>query len=106
MVILSMMLSSCSPKKEPTATPKPAAATEAPAQPTEKPKEEPAEKIELTLEMSIYVEAPHKKAFDMLEDRYEELNPNVDIVLYGAPYAEFWDKLTTEIVAGTEVCIV
>lgn len=101
MVVVSVLLSGCG-TKEPTATPKPAAATEAPAKATEKPKE----KVEISLEMSIYVEAPHKKAFDMLEDRYEELNPNVDIVLYGPPYAEFWDKLTTEIVAGTEACIV
>jgi len=60
----------------------------------------------LSLEMSIYVEAPHKKAFDMLKKRYEELNPNVEIMLYGAPYAEFWDKLTTEITANTEANIV
>lgn len=103
MVILSLLLPGCAPKEEPTATPKPAEAT--PAEATKAPAQ-PEEKIELTVEMSIYVEAPHKKAFDMLEERYEELNPNVDIVLYGPPYDEFWDKLTTEIVAGTEACIV
>jgi ABC-type glycerol-3-phosphate transport system substrate-binding protein len=65
-----------------------------------------AEKTKISVEMSIYVEAPHKKAFDMLKKRYEELNPNVEIELYGAPFAEFWDKLTTEITAGTEACIV
>ena len=56
--------------------------------------------------MSVYVEAPHKKAFDMLKQAYEQLNPNIEIDYYGAAYNDFWDKLTTEIMAGTEACVV
>jgi len=62
--------------------------------------------VRLTVEMSVYVEAPHKKAFDLLKEAYEAKNPNVEIVYYGSPYDAFWDKLTTEIVAGTEADIV
>ena len=64
------------------------------------------EKISLSVEMSVYVEAPHKKAFEMLKEAYEQKNPNVEIVYYGSAYAEFWDKLTTEIVASTEADVV
>lgn len=64
-----------------------------------------AEKIKLSLTMSVYVEAPHKKAFDLLKEAYEKKNPNVEILYYGAPYDEFWDKLMVEIVAGTEADI-
>lgn len=62
--------------------------------------------VRLTVEMSVYVEAPHKKAFDLLKEAYEAKNPNVEIVYYGAPFDAYWDKLTTEIVAGTEADIV
>lgn len=101
-----LALGACRPSgrpapKEPTIS-APTAAQEVPTVVPEASKE----KIQLSVEMSIYVEAPHKKAFDLLEARYEELNPHVDIILYGAPYAEFWNKLTTEIVAGTEADIV
>lgn len=63
-------------------------------------------KIQIRFETSVYVEAPHKKALDLLEQAYEKENPDVDIVIYGAPYAQFWDKLTTEILAGTEADII
>ena len=33
-----------------------------------------------------YVEAPHKKAFDLLKEAYELQNPNVEIVYYGPAY--------------------
>lgn len=64
------------------------------------------EKIRLTVEMSVYVEAPHKKAFDLLKEAYEAKNPNVEIVYYGPPYDEYWDKLAIEIISGTEADIV
>ena len=77
----------------------------------EEPEEAPVspssdEPITISLETSVYVEAPHKAALDALKAAYEDANPNVTIEIYGAPYAEYWDKLTTEIVAGTEACIV
>ena len=37
---------------------------------------------------------------------YQAQNPNVEIVYNGIPYADYWDKLTTQIVAGNESCIV
>lgn len=64
------------------------------------------EKVTLTVEMSVYVEAPHKRVFDLLKEVYEAKNPNVEIVYYGAPYDAYWNKLTAEIVAGTEADIV
>lgn len=60
----------------------------------------------ITVEMSVYVEAPHKKAFDLLKEAYEKANPDIEIVYYGPPYAEFWNKLTTEIIGGSEADIV
>ncbi|MCK4464647.1 MAG: extracellular solute-binding protein [Bacteroidales bacterium] len=62
--------------------------------------------VRLKVEMSVYVEAPHKKAFDLLKEAYEAKHPNVEIVYYGVPYDVFWDKLLTEIIAGTEADIV
>lgn len=102
-VSLSLLLAGCAqPTPEASEPSEPSGDVEEPTEETGA-EDEP---VEISLEMSVYVEAPHKKAFDMLEDAYEAEHPNVDIVLYGAPYAEFWDKLTTEIVAGTEACIV
>jgi ABC-type glycerol-3-phosphate transport system substrate-binding protein len=104
LVLLSLLLASCSPAAIPSTEPgQPAADQPAADQPAA---DKPKEKITLNVEMSVYVEAPHKKAFDLLKAAYEAENPNVEIVYYGAPYAEFWDKLTTEIVAGTEADIV
>ena len=109
LVILSMFLASCTPAAEPS-EPEGVAEVSEPevSEPEVSEPEvvEPAEKIQLSLQMSIYVEEPHKRAFDALKAAYEAKNPNVEIVLYGAPYAEFWDKLTAEIVAGTEADIV
>jgi ABC-type glycerol-3-phosphate transport system substrate-binding protein len=64
------------------------------------------EKITLTFETSVYAEAPHKGAIDTLIKRYNELNPNVEIKVHGTDYENFWDKLTTEIIAGTQGDIV
>jgi multiple sugar transport system substrate-binding protein len=83
------------------AEPAKAAAPAAPAAPAAS-----GEKIKIPVEMSVYVEAPHKKAFDMLKEAYEKQNPNIEIEYYGAPYNDFWPKLTTEVMAGTEACIV
>lgn len=110
LVLASMLLASCAPAAAPTEPAKPAEPTKQAeptkaAEPTQAPAA-PAEKIQLKVEMSVYVEAPHKKAFDEMKAAYEKENPNIEIVYYGAPYAEFWDKLTTEIVAGTEADIV
>jgi ABC-type glycerol-3-phosphate transport system substrate-binding protein len=101
-----LLLGACQPTGKQAAEQPPAAQAPPTTAAKEPAKEAPKEKITLTVEMSVYVEAPHKKAFDMIEARYEELHPEVDIVLYGPPYAEFWNKLTTEIVAGTEAEIV
>jgi ABC-type glycerol-3-phosphate transport system substrate-binding protein len=73
---------------------------------TDAPAPAPTEKITLSMEASSYVEAAHKMVYDQLEAMYEAANPNVDIVYNGYPYADYWDKLTTEIVTGNESCIV
>ncbi|MCS7458567.1 sugar ABC transporter substrate-binding protein [Paenibacillus doosanensis] len=62
--------------------------------------------VTLTFETSLYAEAPHKKAIDTLISMYNEKNPNVKITVHGADYENFWDKLTTEIIAGTQGDIV
>ncbi|MBB6637718.1 ABC transporter substrate-binding protein [Cohnella thailandensis] len=64
------------------------------------------EKIKLSFETSVYAEAPHKKAIDALIQKYNEANPNVEITVHGTDYENFWDKLTTEIIAGTQGDIV
>jgi len=108
LVLASMLLAACG-TPEPTTAPDSGVQPE-PTKPSEvqpaEPTAAPVEKIQLTVEMSVYVEAPHKKAFDLMKEAYEKENPNIEIVYSGAPYAEFWDKLTTEIVAGTEADIV
>lgn len=65
-----------------------------------------SDQITLTFETSLYAEAPHKKAIDSLVQRYNEINPDVKIVIHGADYENFWDKLTTEVIAGTQGDIV
>ena len=64
------------------------------------------EPIVLTFETSVYVEEPHKKAIDALVDAYNQKNPDVKIEIYGAGYADFWNNLTTEVMAGNEADIV
>lgn len=108
-VILAMALTACAQAVE---TPPPAGAEVEPppaAEGEEEPPaqaEEPAEKVVITMEASSYVEAPHKAAYDSIEKLFEAENPNIDIVYNGYPYAEYWDKLTTEIVSGNEACII
>lgn len=64
------------------------------------------DKVKLTFETSVYTEAPHKKAIDMLLQKYNELNPNVEITVHGTDYNNFFNKLTTEVVARTQGDIV
>lgn len=106
LVVLSMLLASC-------ASATPVATKEAQTQNTAAATEPVAtkapattEKIQISMESSSYVEAAHKAVYDKLKEMYEAENPNVEIVYNGIPYADFWDKLTTEIVAGNESCIV
>lgn len=63
-------------------------------------------KITITFETSVYAEEPHKKAIDALIAKYNETNPNVIIKVHGTDYENYWDKLTTEILAGTQGDIV
>ena len=101
LVIVSMILVSCA-----SATPEPPTGSNATTAPEVKDPEEKAEKIQLTMEASSYVEAAHKAAYDKIKEMYEAANPNVELVYNGIPYADYWDKLTTEIVAGNESCII
>lgn len=109
--VFTMLLTACATPvaTEAPVAPEEPAATDAPVM-TEAPAvtEAPAatEKIVLSMEASSYVEAAHKLVYDQLEAMYEAANPNVDIVYNGYPYADYWDKLTTEIVTGNESCII
>lgn len=62
--------------------------------------------ITITLETSVYAEAAHKKAIDGLIQKYNETHPNVMIKVHGTDYENYWDKLTTEIIGGTQADIV
>ncbi|GGD84685.1 ABC transporter substrate-binding protein [Paenibacillus nasutitermitis] len=62
--------------------------------------------VTLSFETSLYAEAPHKKAIDALISTFNEKNPNIKITVHGTDYENFWDKLTTEVIAGTEGDIV
>lgn len=64
------------------------------------------EKVKLTFETSVYVEAPHKKAIDGLIAEFNKNNPNIEIQVFGAGYDNFWDNLTTEVMADNQGDIV
>jgi ABC-type glycerol-3-phosphate transport system substrate-binding protein len=64
------------------------------------------DQVVITFETSVYVEEPHKNAIDALVETYNQKNPNVKIEIYGAGYADFWNNLTTEVMAGNEADIV
>lgn len=73
--------------------------------PDDKAKAKPEGPITLTIATSLYVEEPHQKALDQLIAAYKNVKPNVEIKVYGSNYDNFWDNLTTEILAGNEADI-
>ena len=64
------------------------------------------EKVTLTFSTSVYVEEPHRVAIDGLLDAYEASHPNVEIQIFGAGWADYWNNLTTEVLAGNEADII
>lgn len=64
------------------------------------------ETITLTFSTSVYVEEPHRVAIDKLLDAYEASHPNVKIQIFGAGWADYWNNLTTEVLAGNEADII
>lgn len=64
-----------------------------------------ADEVTLTFTTSVYVEEPHQVAIDKLVEAYKVIAPNVTIEIYGAGYADYWDNLTSEIMAGNEADI-
>lgn len=60
------------------------------------------EEVNLVITTSLYVEEAHQAALDALIAAYKQVKPNVTITVYGADYTQYWDNLTTEIIAGTE----
>ncbi|WP_339271155.1 extracellular solute-binding protein [Paenibacillus sp. FSL K6-1330] len=88
---LSTVLSACSGGKDP------ASASNDPSE---------GDQITISFETSVYAEEPHKKAIDALIAKYNESHPNVTIKVHGTDYENYWDKLTTEILAGTQGDIV
>lgn len=88
------------------------AAADAPAEATADGEEAPDapevgddEIITIRFATSLYVEEPHQIVKDMLVERYQELNPHIRIVMEGAEFANFWDNVTVEILAGAEADI-
>jgi len=61
--------------------------------------------VTITLATSLYVEEPHQAAIDKLIEAYKKIKPNVTVEIYGAGYADYWDNITTEIMAGNEADI-
>lgn len=53
----------------------------------------------------LYVEAPHRAAIDRLVEEYNKIHSDVQIVISGAGYADYWNNLTTEILASNETDI-
>ena len=63
------------------------------------------EPIKLTMATFLYVEAPHRAVIDRLVEEYNKIDPNVQIEISGAGYADYWNNLTTEILANNETDI-
>ena len=63
------------------------------------------EPITLSFATSLYVEESHQIVIDELLEKYKEVAPNVTIEIYGAGYADYWNNITTEIMAGNEADI-
>ena len=58
------------------------------------------EPIKLTMATFLYVEAPHRAVIDRLVEEYNKIDPNVQIEISGAGYADYWNNLTTAILAN------
>ena len=65
-----------------------------------------ADKVTLTMATFLYVEAPHRAVIDRLVEAYNKQNKNVEISISGAGYGDFWNNLTSEILANNETDIV
>lgn len=65
-----------------------------------------AQPVKLTLATFLYVETPHRKVIDRLIEAYNKINPNVQIEVSGTGYADYWNDLTSEIMANNETDIV
>lgn len=63
------------------------------------------EQIVLTIATPLYVEAPHRAVIDRLLEAYSKIKPNVRVEISGAGYADFWNNVTSEILAGNETDI-
>lgn len=61
--------------------------------------------LTLTFATSLYVEEPHQRALDKLLEMYKQVAPHVTVEIYGAGYANYWDNMTTEVMAGNEADI-
>lgn len=63
------------------------------------------EPVTITFATSVYVEEPHQVAIDALLEAFNEKYPNINVEVYGAGYADYWDNVTTEIMGGNEADI-
>ncbi len=76
-----------------------------PAQ-TGKTEQPPTDTVKLTMATFLYVEAPHRAVIDRLVEAYNQNHENIEIVISGAGYADYWNNLTSEILADNEADIV
>jgi len=67
--------------------------------------EESAEPVTILFATSVYVEEPHRAAIDALIEAFNAEHPDIKVEVYGAGYADYWNNVTTEIMAGNEADI-
>lgn len=101
LLVLSLMACSTQPA-DPSADPSPVAPSG--NQPADA--SNAGEIITLTMANPFYVEAPHRAVIDRMLEEYAKIKPNVEIKISGAGYADFWNNVTTEILANNETDIV
>ncbi len=103
LLALVLLVTACAP----AATAQPAApiATQAPAQAATQPAAQvatqatSAEKVELTF--SVWGDPEELKVLQELADDFSKENPNIKITVTVADWTTYWDKLQTQLAAGT-----
>ena len=106
LLALILLVTACSPAA-PAATAQPAptvaqaAPTQAAAQPATQaaPQATSAEQVELTF--SVWGDPEELKVLQELADDFSKENPNIKITVTVADWTTYWDKLQTQLAAGT-----
>ncbi|MCL5074613.1 MAG: sugar ABC transporter substrate-binding protein [Chloroflexi bacterium] len=97
LVLLPVLEMGCAPAAPATPTPtKPAVApTVAIASPT------PVPPAPVTIRWGIYEDPGRRKAAEAQVAVFKQKHPNIDVKIEAAPFAQYYDKLSAQIVAGT-----